>query len=310
MGLHLHVNISDAANKLGQAEELISGVIRQGMETVATQARADLSAIAKSELSGYKLQSYLGTEKGQSAEEEKNISLTKVGEGMWVLELNEKARWVEEGRPEVFMSWLLKNAKTAKDGSKFKVIPMPQDKGKGTTNFTANSVPLQTMTQQILKQANVSLKKMVNDENGRPRIGYVAVNPGVVGRFEDKAEISPNRGDYFSKPRSWEDSKNTGLPQHNGIFNLQGLVVSQWPGIGSHSKISVQDGKVVGGKTVGVQRNAMTFRVISSKHEQEGRWFYPEVKALDAMPRVFERAQKMFEQFMKGVEDSFLEITR
>ena len=54
----------------------------------------------------------------------------QMDEYLWVITLNEKATWIEEGRKEPFdmKPGLLKNGKTSKDGHRYRVVPMNQAK--------------------------------------------------------------------------------------------------------------------------------------------------------------------------------------
>lgn len=288
MSFHIHVDIAEAAKKLNQTADLIEGQLKQAVGSISAATHAYILQTVNSELTGFKRTAYLG-------KENKNVRWVDLGNGMWVVEVDESARWLEEGRDRVFMDWLLKNAKTAKDGSRYKVIPFSQEQGAGKTpGFHPHKPALQQMTQKLLKENKINLKKIDRDEQGRPKVGIVGhFSEGSMGRAEFKGETAPNKRDYFSKPRSWEDSKNTGLPQHEGIFMLKGMTVVQTPDASAKH---------------GVRKEAITYRVISSKHQQEGRWFYPKVEALNAVPRAAEWAQKELDNWLKEFEKSFQDI--
>lgn len=288
MGFHIHVDITEAANKLGQSAELIKDQITNAVGILSAGAQSFIVQTANRELEGYQRTAYLG-------KDNENIKRLDLGNGMWVVEVDEKARWIEEGRERMFMDWLLKNAKTAKDGSKYKVIPMPQAKGAGSDGWNAHKPALREATEKVLKDNKISLKRLQRDSAGKPLVGLMRHIP--TGRLEAQKEVAtygtPERNDWFSKPRTKEDSWNTGLPEHNGIFYLQGLMVVQFPD-----------------KTAkhGVNRQAITYRVISSKHQQEGRWFYPKVEPLNAVTRAAEWAQKEMDEWMKDFNSRFADI--
>jgi hypothetical protein len=304
MGFHIHVNIAEAASKLNQTTDLIGTQITQAVGQVAAGTHAFILQKAKAELTGYKKFAYLGYK-------DENVRWVDLGNGMWVVEVDEKARWLEEGRDRVFMEWLLKNAKTAKDGSKYKVIPMPQDKGplplkKGAdlskvgSPWTQKDSPLATVTKRLLAANNVSLgsEAIQRGPDKKPLTGIVQhIN---LGREEVNADVrtqdNGNRRDYFSMPRSADMAGKIGLKPHEGIFMLKGMVITQ-----TANEETAQSPH-------GVRREAITYRVISSKHQQEGRWFYPKVEAFNAVPEAAEWAQKELDKWMKDFERSFTDI--
>jgi hypothetical protein len=99
----------------------------------------------------------------------------QVSEYIWVITLNEKAEWIEEGRPEPFdmKPGLLKDGKTSKDGHKYRVVPMNQ--AKSPTQMSANNSGYeQNMVNKVkaeLKKQGIPYKKLELDKNGSPRIG-------------------------------------------------------------------------------------------------------------------------------------------
>jgi hypothetical protein len=92
----------------------------------------------------------------------------------------------------------------------------------------------------------------------------------------------------FSMPRSQEMAAKIGLQPHSGIHKLEGLVVTQRMG---------KDGKVV--------KEALTFRTISTKHEAEGRWYYPEQKPLKAFPAAYDFAKTLMDEAVRRINQEF-----
>lgn len=249
-------NIDQLAKALNTKVEEIRADVEAGAESLAIQTHAHLLQLATSELKGYNLETYLG--KGGE-----NLTWKKVSDRLWVVALDPKAAYIEEGREPVSMAtdqWLLKNAKKAKDGSSYKVIPMPQggsNKGLAGTNAALNS-----MAKKVIRDAKINMKTIERHENGSPKIGIVKkLNPAAPFTQAQAPSL-------FSKPRSAADAAKSGLKPHEGIFKLAGLAVTQKEG---------KNGKV--------SKEAVTFRVVSSKHRAEGRWMAPRVPAANFFQR-------------------------
>jgi hypothetical protein len=94
---------------------------------------------------------------------------------IWVITLNEEAEWIEQGRKEPFdmKPGLLKDGKTSKDGTRYRVVPMNQ--AKTPTQMSPNSAGYeQNMVNKVkseLKARGIPYKKLELDKNGSPRIG-------------------------------------------------------------------------------------------------------------------------------------------
>lgn len=100
----------------------------------------------------------------------------QLDEYLWVITLNDKAAWIEEGRPEPYdmKPGLLKNGKTSKDGHKYRVVPMNQ--AKSPSQMSPNTAGYeQNMVNKVkseLKKRDIPYKKLELDpRTGSPRIG-------------------------------------------------------------------------------------------------------------------------------------------
>jgi hypothetical protein len=98
--------------------------------------------------------------------------------------------------------------------------------------------------------------------------------------------------DLFSAPRNHETAKQVGLKSHTGHHYLNNAVVVQREveGPGGKKKIS---------------KEVVTFRVVSSKHKAEGRWMYPAVEALNAIPEAHKYATSEWERIVKSMEEQY-----
>lgn len=269
------INAAAVAKAIEQDVNDIIGELTQKVEALTIQTHAKVLEFASQELHGWQLNNFLG-DGGQ------NIRWARASDSLWVVEIDESVGFYDDGRQKTNMAtehWLLKNAKTSKSGHKYKVIPM--EIGKGSNNL-GTAAALNTIATNAIKQARtsegkrISRKKIERNPDGTPKLGVLhrikAGPPGPQSQYPS----------LFSKPRGPEESKSTGLPQHGGIFKLQGLAITQ---------------RMVKGK---VKREAVVFRVVSEKH-RNNRWMYPEIKAHNFLDRALDWAVK--EAFPKMVNE-------
>ena len=102
------------------------------------------------------------------------LKFEEVQPGLWVITVTQPAMWIEEGQePHNMLDDLLKSpkAKTAKDGSKYLVIPFKHD--KGPTQQTAHAQGVTQMLKQELKKRGVPYKKIENGPDGKPKLGLI-----------------------------------------------------------------------------------------------------------------------------------------
>lgn len=293
----IKVDISEVAQKINQTKELIETKVKGAVEnlSIATHAFIINKANETFKDSKFKREHYLGLGlqgKGsvhESTKDEridntaKHVRWVKIAEGIWMVELDEKAAWLEDGRDPTFMGeWLLKSGnpgvKTAKDGSKYRAIPFKQTVGK---EDAPGAKPL--FAELIRKQAKrqgISLRNIEKNPDGTPKLGTLhKLN------MTTKAE-QPSDPVMFSRPRGEEEAELTGLKPHGGIFKLKGAVVVQR--------------KNAKGK---VKKETVVFRVISSKHKAENRWMYPKVAPANIFPQAHDWAMKEWEKIVKSIEE-------
>jgi hypothetical protein len=294
------VDVSQAAALMSRTREEIEDKVVNSVEMLSIAAHAYITNLANTQFAqdDFKRQFYLGLGKyakdasGESTKDDridqsaKNLRWIKVADGIWVVELDERAQWLEEGRAETFMGeWLLKpgakGVKRAKDGSLYRAIPFKQTEGKADAPGTKPLYP-ELIRKQAARQ-KISLTKIEKNADGSPKLG-------VLHKLDMKPTSTQAQSpDMYSKPRSIEDALKSGLKPHSGIYKLEGAVVTQ------------RQVKGRGGKTK-VKKETVVFRVISSKHKAEHRWFYPTVKPLNAFGQAYEWANKQWETIIKQIE--------
>jgi hypothetical protein len=317
--LRFRVDLSEIAEMIGQMREEIEEQVKQGVETLSIAAHAYITNVANTHFakSDFKRQFYLGIgQYGKNASNSstrdpridqtiKNLRWIKISDGLWVVELDEHAQWLEEGRPETFMGdWLLKpgakGVKRAKDGSLYRAIPFKE---------TENGRPAKGAQPQLAqiaidfaKQHKISLKKIEKNHHGEAKVGLVR-----------KLDIGPHDaqgyapGVLYSKPRTDEDAAKSGLKPHGGIFKLAGAAVFQ--NVYEKGKFVQNPHKarqLVKDKKGKVKKETVVFRVISSKHKAEDRWMYPVVEPLNAFKQAENWANQQWKEVvLPSIERSF-----
>lgn len=100
-----------------------------------------------------------------------NLDYAEVAPGVWVVSLDQPALWIEEGRKSGSMveDLLRNNAKTAKDGSRYKAIPFEHSKKPSEMDPFARNLVAKIRSE--LKKANIPFKKLELNPDGSPRIG-------------------------------------------------------------------------------------------------------------------------------------------
>ena len=269
-------NLREIAEKVGKTADQIKGKVNEEIRKLSISTHAFVVNYAQEKLDGWKLGHFLGPEGN-------NIRWVQLAENMWVVEIDPSVAWIEEGREPTSMAtedWLLKpdKSKTAKDGSTYRVIPMSKHKDN-RRNPELKSI----LNDQLTKQG-IDMKTLELDQNGQPKIGVV--NKLQFGK--NVTQKSDQNAMFFSKSRNADQSRQTGLPIYGGAHHLHGAVVSQR-----------KDDKG------NVKKEAVTFRVVSSKHEAEGRWMYPKVDPLNSIPEAYKHAEAQWEKIVKALEQSF-----
>lgn len=294
------VDVTEIAAKLRTTRELIEDKVVHGVESLSIASHAFIIGKVNEKFAGddFKRKFYLGLDSygkdasGSSTKDPridqtaKHLRWIKVADGLWVVELDERARWLEEGRPETFMGeWLLKpgakGVKRAKDGSLYRAIPFKQAEN-GRTPAGSNPL-LSQIVKDYAKMHKVNLKKIETDASGKPKLGVVQK---LDIRPHDAQGYAP--GLLYSKPRSMEDAAKSGLKPHEGIFKLQGAIVVQ------RKDPNSKKGKV--------KKEVVTFRVISTKHKAEGRWMYPEVQPSNFLGQAFDHATQQWDAIVQDIE--------
>jgi len=102
-----------------------------------------------------------------------NLSSSNPSDGVYVITLDQKAMWIEEGLPPDFdlKDGLLKNAKVSKAGYRYAVVPFKHN--KGPSKNTPKAQDLVNQVKKVLRQENIPFKQIEKNANGSPRLGLL-----------------------------------------------------------------------------------------------------------------------------------------
>jgi len=209
------------------------------------------------------------------------MKIDQADEDTWVITLDKSAMWIEEGIPpnKDMLDGLLKSkkAKTAKDGSRYLVVPFKQN--KGPTSSTPAQQNLTDTLRAEMKKRNIPYGGIEKDDTGKPKLGLL--HSFDIMKNPLKTANGPGQG---HGPVGKVKQGPTGIPF------LQGVRIYQ-------QKVKDKAGKE------SVKKGIMTFRVASSKHKGTGRWIHPGLEA----KRFFDEAARWaIEEFETTIKDRIL----
>jgi hypothetical protein len=233
----------------------------------------------------------------------------EVEPGMWVITLDAKAAWIEEGMPQHSMVQdLLRKSprgnsksgpKIAADGSTYRVIPF--ERNKGPTRQTAAEQTLTATLKSELKKFGIPWSQIERHHDGSPRTGLLHEfkddMPKDVKR-PDFAYPTPNKGKIAGKPPNDHGfgRGQVGEPMQgpSGVPFLRGLRIYQTP---TYEK--GPDGKErpkLDKKGQGMaERSIVTFRIVSSKHMGQ-KWEYPGIEGTHFFDDAYRWIQNEWDQ--------------
>ena len=206
--------------------------------------------------------------------------------------LDESAVWIDEGlNPYNMLEGLLKSdkAKTAKDGSKYLVIPF--EHGGGPTQNTPSQMTLLNSVKNALKSKGIPYKKIERNVDGSAKMGLLHSFDISDQPTKTSDGVGQGQGPIGEVMQGWSADKKSGTPLLAGVRVYQG-------------KAKGKKGEDI------IKRAVMTFRVASSKHaSQEGRWDHPGVEAQDLMKEASEWAvreweNKLSKEFLEALQVS------
>jgi len=259
--------------KLSELEKLAKGIdksdetLQKYAKDLAQQTHAKVGELAQEGL-------HMRRERYIAA-----LHFEPVDDSTWVISLNPDAVWIEDGLPEDYhmLDKLLASskAKTAKDGSKYVVVPFNHNKGTHLNSESGKSSDdLKLSIQQELRKRKIPFNKLERDINtGEPKLG----------KLHD-IEV-PFR----------EHPKKT----HEGIGQGQGSIGDVRQGAtGTRHLSRIEIHQRMGKDRMGrpqAMRGIMTFRTASSKQDASERWVHPGLPAKRFFEEAYDWALKEWE---------------
>jgi hypothetical protein len=259
----IEVDVSQITQMANKMESEVLPAIQAGVTQLSAQTHAHIVENVNASLHSSR-QKYIDALKYQ-----------QVDQNTYLIVLEREAWWIEDGiQPGTEMvDYLLrqanpnsKPAKTASDGSRYRIIPFQHN--KGPTSQTKSQQELKEVIRDELKKRNIPYGKLELGPDGTPKIGklhsfHIKDRPIKTG-----SGVGQGWGE-IGKPKVGA----TGIPF------LQGVSIYQ-------TKVKDKKGNE------SVQKQIMTFRVVSSKHKGTGRWVHPGFEAKKFLPEAYEWALK------------------
>ncbi len=190
---------------------------------------------------------------------------------LWIVSLDAKVRWVDDGLPaHSMLDDLLASpkAKKAKDGSKYIVVPFGHGPGAGKTSTTPPQQDLISTVKKAMKARGIPFGTIEKDDNGSAKLGRL--HSFDITKAPVKSLDGPGQG---KGPKGAVKQGPTGIPFLQGVSVYQ----SQGPG----------------GKT---KRQILTFRVASSKHREQSRWEHPGTTPMNLMEEGMQWAMETWQK--------------
>lgn len=256
--LFVNVDLSDVAELLN---------LKDSLKSASDGAAKDLAAMTHAkavELAGARLHS-----RRQMFVDA--LKYHQVEENLWVVSLDAKMRWIDDGQSQHNMLAALlasPKAKHAKDGSKYIVIPFDHSPGQGKTQTTGAEQDLINVVKAEMKRRGIPFGKIETDAAGGARIGKL--HSFDIKNAPTKSVEGPGMG---KGPIGGVRQGPTGIPFLQGV--------------------NVYQSKDEKGK---VRRGIMTFRIASSKHEGQQRWDHPGNPGVNILDDATKWAVETFEK--------------
>lgn len=213
------------------------------------------------------------------------LSYHQVDSSTWVVSLDSSAMFIEEGiNKREMIDDLLKSAKakTARDGSRYLVVPFTHNKAPTKTPIALHS--LQATLKSEMQKRGIQYGGIEKNTDGSPRLGLLHsfdINDSPIKTSEGAGQGHGAIGDVRQGM--------TGIPFLRNVRIYQKSVTDRT----GQSR---------------VQKSIMTFRVVSSKHKGTGRWVHPGLQAKKFFDEAYDWAVGQWENKIKN--EVLTELTR
>ena len=236
-----------------------SDVIKKAKENIKKKLEEDLKGVVKTlSVGAVREAERLSQENLPSSLNniyKENLYIEQLSDNMTIVGIRPEALWIEEGRKSGFMDELLKNGKVSKEGHRYKAIPFKH--GTSTKDYSKSGTDLVNELKTFLKRKGVPYSK--NRALALDENGSPRI--GRIHSFNIK------------------DMRNSKKGAESLSRNLQGVSVFQ--------NKNPKTGKI--------ERNIMTFRVISEKHEGS-KWMHPGREGENILDKTHEWVQNTWQR--------------
>lgn len=159
MSLKIKIDTAGLAAQFKEFALEVEQDIKKGVANLATITHAKVAEMASEELRSTR-QPFLD-----------NLGFEEIADGVWVVSVDEKAMFIEEGLNQGFdmKPGLLKNGKTSKKGYKYRVVPF--EHSKAPSQLTESAQAIVSQIRSNLKKEKVPFKKIEKNPDGSPRLG-------------------------------------------------------------------------------------------------------------------------------------------
>lgn len=287
----LHVKASDFDQNIPGIEEKVAALMPEIAQRLAQDTWGHIRTEASRKLKSSR-RLYV-----------ENCIVYPESDNTWVVELLKPAHWIEDGRTKGSMvDDLLRGAgaKFNKKGEKYRIIPFHHN--KPPTQMTETQVDLRNVIREVFKEKGIPWGQPTQMAERDRAEGFVdggsEKNRDVYGPHLTPAQrrLSTNligKLNIMDKPLKTHEGVGQGQGPvgdvrqgMTGIPHLQGIRIYQ-------SEIKTTHGDLV------TQKDVMTFRTVSEKHKQEGRWEYPGVEGRKFFEPAFIRLKNKWETELK-----------
>lgn len=215
-----------------------------------------------------------------------NISVEPLEAGVYAITVHQDAVWIEDGMPpHSMLEDLLTSpkAKTAKDGSKYIIVPFRHS--KAPSRSTPQQKALLSAIKDELKSRDIPYKKIEKNPDGSPKMGLL--HSFDIAKPEQQNRVPPGElgpgGDQFRA-----NPIPTGQEGPGGRPYLWGTKVYQSPMKNQNGDVQMDSSGYPK-----ADRNIFTFRVASSK--QEGKWNHPGLSPQHFLEDTYEWVKQQWE---------------
>ena len=262
----LNLNLGPLLELSDQLKAKLNKTLENAAQSLAMQAHAHLLQEVQGKLHSTR-EKYLDA-----------LSFSQVNSSTWVISLDQKAMFIEEGLDEHEMiDAMLKSpkAKMARDGSRYLVVPFQHN--KGPTSQTPAQQDLTATVKKELEARQIPYGKIERDGHGKAKTGLL--HSFDITKEPVKTHEGPGQG---HGPVGAVRQGNTGIPF------LQAVRVYQK---------EMKDGSI--------KKSIMTFRVVSSKQRGSGKWVHPGLEPRALMDETADWALKTWETMQNDIIEQF-----